>query len=316
MRIGVDIGGTNVAIGLLDDKFNIVSRVSIKTVVSRGCKSVVENIVNCIKDLCAEANLKLYQIESIGIGCPGRVDSEAQMLIYANNIPERNVPFCKLISEHMPRNVRVYIENDARCAALGESHFGVTKGADNSVLVTLGTGIGGGVMINGKVHKAKGGLGPEIGHMVIHTGGRECSCGRRGCWEAYASGTALINMTRAAIVSRPDSLINSLIGGDFSAISCKHPFIAARNGDSVAKHIVSQYIEYLAEGLANVANIFMPDIIAIGGGISNEGAYLIDPAVELAKKMMYSKNDSNCIIKKASLGNKAGTIGAALLPIS
>lgn len=316
MRIGVDIGGTNIAIGLLDDNFNIVSGISIKSMVSRGYKSIVDDIVSCIKELCADASLKLYQIESIGIGCPGRVDSETQTLIYANNIPDRNVPFCKLISERLPRNVRVYIENDARCAALGESCFGVTKGTDNSVFITLGTGIGGGVIINGRVYKSKHGLGPEVGHMAIHTGGRECTCGRRGCWEAYASGTALVNMTRAAIISRPDSLIYSLIGGDISAINSKHPFIAARNGDSAARYVVSQYIEYLAEGLANVANVFMPDVIAIGGGISNEGSYLIDPTAELVKKMMYSKNESNCIIKKAALGNNAGIIGAALLPLS
>lgn len=313
MRIGVDIGGTNIAVGLLDDNFNIISGVSVKTLAARGYKSMVQDIVDCIKKLCAETDVKLYQLECVGIGCPGRVDSESGTLIYANNIPDRNVPFCRLISDELPRNVPVYIENDARCAALGESFFGVTKGAKNSVFITLGTGIGGGIIINGKIYKTRSGLGPEVGHMVIHTNGRQCTCGRLGCWEAYASGTALINMTRAAIISKPDSLIYSLIGNDISAISSKHPFIAARKGDSTAQYIVSQYIEYLAEGLANVVNAFMPDVIAIGGGISNEGTDLIQPAAEMVKKLNYAKNESVCTIRQATLGNNAGIIGAALL---
>ncbi|MDD4496452.1 MAG: ROK family protein, partial [Eubacteriales bacterium] len=234
------------------------------------------------------------------------------VLIYANNINFRNTPMRDEFQKYIDKPV--FLENDANCAAYGESIAGAAKGIEHSAMVTLGTGIGGGLIINGKIFSGFNCAGAELGHTVIASGGDKCTCGRKGCWEAYASASALIRATKKAAEENPSSLINSLIESQLDRINAKTVFDAAKLGDAVAKRIVDQYIVYLGEGIVNIINAFQPEVVVIGGGVSNEGEYLLQPLREFVEKNRYTRREvPSAVIKRAELGNDAGIIGAALL---
>lgn len=311
MYIGVDLGGTKIAVGLVDETAKIIESVSVATKSERPCSEIVADMVDCIEKVCTKAGISRRQLLRVGIGSPGIVDKRSGVLVYANNIRERNLPLCAELSKHM--DCPVFIENDANCAALGESIAGVSSGISNSVMITLGTGIGGGIIIDGRIYSGSGGAGGEIGHMVIRHDGEQCSCGRRGCWESYASATALNRNVRRVIADFPNSLVAKLAKGDINNANCKIPFEAARQGDEIGKLIVNEYIEHVSVGIANIINIFQPEVMAIGGGIGNEGEPLIAPVRELSRKWVYSQDTPPCDIKHALLGNNAGIIGAAML---
>ncbi len=313
-RLGIDLGGTNIVAGVVDEDYKIVAKASCKTAVPRPESEICDSMAEVALQAIKEANLETDDIESVGIGVPGAVNPETGVIEYSANLFFHNWEVVKMMEERIYTKVK--IENDANAAALGEYLAGSAKGARNAVAITLGTGVGGGIIIDGKIYSGSNYAGAELGHMVIVKDGKECGCGRNGCWEAYASATGLINLTKQKILSeKPEfSYMLKLCNGDINNVSGRTAFDAKRAGDPIAKEVVDEYISYLATGLVNIINIFQPDILCIGGGISNEGENLLAPLRTVIENERYTKhNDKQTIICKCSLGNDAGIIGAAYL---
>ena len=309
MYIGVDIGGTNLVAGLVDDECRIVEKVK-----TRADKSVGDRaLLNAVADLCfevtAKGGLKPEDIRRIGIGTPGSVDSENGIIIFAGNLPFSSTPAVSMMKERW--DCPVYLGNDANAAALGEVYAGAAKGCSSALLVTLGTGIGGGIIIDRRIYAGFNGAAGEIGHMVIVADGELCTCGRRGCWEAYGSATGLIRMTREAMDNNKDSAMWDII--ENGHVSGKTAFIAARAGDAAGRAVVDTYIKYLGAGLTNMINILQPEMVCIGGGVCNEGDYLLEPLIGHARREQFKTSGRMTEIRVAELGNDAGVIGAAML---
>ena len=308
-HIGIDLGGTNIAAGVVDSSFNILSKASTPTKRPRPCRDICADMVKVALDAVEQAGLSADDIESVGVGAPGTVNSETGTIEYSNNLDFYNEPVADYIAEliHKP----VYIENDANAAAYGEYIAGSAKGASDAVCITLGTGVGGGIIIDGKIYSGFNFAGAEIGHMVVEADGPLCTCGRRGCFEVFSSATGLIRMTKEAMDADPTSKMHEMMGDH---ISGRLAFNAMRAGDESAKKVVDKYIKYLAIGITNTINIFQPEILCIGGGVCNEGDALMTPLREAVKEQVYSKRSAkNTEIVRASLGNEAGIIGAAFL---
>ena len=314
--VGIDLGGTNIAVGLCDEDLEILDKDSVPTWAKRPPEQIVSDMAHLTEKILARNGLTAQDISHVGIAAPGSVNGRTGTIEYANNLPFLDFPICKVFRSCLPVD-RVYAANDANAAALAEAVVGAAKGAPVSMLITLGTGIGGGIVMNGKIYDGSVNCaGAELGHTVIVSRGRQCSCGRRGCWEAYASATALATMTREKIFELQTKGIPSLLTdkGDDKAVSARTVFDAMRAGDRYAKEIVDEYIFYLAEGITNMINIFQPDILSLGGGISNERAYLTDPLTAIVERDQYTrKNAKKTRIVIAQLGNDAGIIGAAAL---
>ena len=312
-RIGIDLGGTNIVVGVVTNEGSIVYKESIPTegkdrTGDELVRVMAEETLNVIKN----AGLGEEDFTSIGIGTPGVADSKAGMLIYTANLPFQHTDFRGIFSEYT--KLPVYLNNDANCAALGEMVAGGAKGYSNVIMITLGTGVGGGIIVDGKIVTGFNNAAGELGHMVIHKGGELCNCGRRGCLERYASATALINFTRIAARYHPESVINKLCGGDYSKIDAKTAFDAKRAGDLIGTELVETYIRDLGEGIINFINIFQPEVLLIGGGVSNEREYLLQPLREYVFKYTYANEHiPQTTIRRAELGNDAGLIGAAML---
>jgi glucokinase len=309
---GIDLGGTNIAAGLTDENGTLVIKGSVPTGKERPYKDIIKDMAGLVLKLIDDANVKKDDVKSIGIGSPGTPDNARGILVYANNLPDFvNVPLREEMQKHI--NLPVILDNDANCAALAESVAGAARGFENSITVTLGTGVGSGVVIGGKVYSGFNYSAAETGHMVICSGGAQCTCGRKGCWEVYASATGLIEQTRETAKNNPGSLINTIVEGDLSKIDAKTAFDASRKGDPTGRAVVEKYIEYLAEGIVNLINIFAPEVVVIGGGISKEGEYLLAPLRKIVKANVYFKGKPQTQIKVAEMGNDAGIIGAAML---
>lgn len=310
MRIGVDIGGTNLVAGLVDDNFKLVCKADTPANAKRTDREIVDDVIMLCKKLMAENNLKLSDIESIGIGVPGCFDNENTVILFCENINFLNTPIGKWIREEI--DVPVYLGNDADCAALGEAYAGATKDARHSVMVTIGTGIGGGIIINKKIYNGFNSCGGELGHMVIKADGELCGCGRRGCMEAYSSATALVKQTKEAILKNPQSILAKTPLED---VNGKTAFDAMRAGCPVGTAVVEKYVEYFATGITNIINIFQPDMLVIGGGVSKEGKPFTDMIMKYVSRERYGENSGlpKTTICTAVLGNDAGVIGAALL---
>ena len=313
-RVGIDLGGTNIVAGVVDDNFNIVAKAKCKTAVPRPEGDVCDSMAEIVKQALRKAKVKMDEVDYIGIGVPGAVNPKTRIVETSPNLFFQNWEISKMMEERLHKYVKV--ENDANAAALGEFLAGSAKGSKNAVAITLGTGVGGGIIIDGKIYSGSNYAGAELGHMVIVKDGNECGCGRKGCWEAYASATALINMTKDAIKGENAEfsyMLNS-VDNDINNVNGKTAFDAMRAGDSTGKEIVEKYISYLATGLINVINIFQPDILCIGGGISKEGETLLAPLRTLIEKERFTKhNNKQTQICIATLGNDAGIIGAACL---
>jgi len=316
-RIGVDLGGTNIAAGIVDESGRILAKDSIPTRAERPAEEIGADIAYLSRKLCEDFGCSLDDIESVGIASPGIADNENGMVVYANNLPFRNFPIAKIVGDGLGGK-KVFVENDANAAAWGEAVCGAAGGTKNSVMITLGTGVGGGIIIDNKIYGGFNHAGAELGHIVIEYNGRPCSCGRKGCWEAYSSATALIKMTKEKLDECKEkgipTLMEELVAkkGKVSGITA---FNAYRMGDAPAKEVVDKYISYLACGLANIVNIFQPEIISLGGGISNEGDSLIEALLPLIRAEQYGGGGAIELtkIKIAKLGNDAGIIGAAML---
>ena len=309
--IGIDLGGTNIKAGVVNENYEIISKATTKTMLPRPAEEICADMAKVSLKAMEQAGLKLENIESIGIGTPGTANSETGIIEYSNNLGFLNLPVVELMQKHI--NKPFYVENDANAAAYGEFIAGAAKGANDAVCITLGTGVGGGIIINGKIYSGFNFAGAEIGHTVIDPNGPECTCGRKGCFEVFSSATGLVRMTKDAMLEDKASVMWQMNEED-GKVSARTAFNAMRAGDRAGKAVVDKYIRYLACGITNTINIFQPDILCIGGGVCNEGDPLLLPLKELVAKEIYTKNSAkNTEIVIAKLGNDAGIIGAAFL---
>ena len=318
-RIGIDLGGTNIAVGLVNEKYEIVSKTSTPTLAAeRSAEELADKMAELCRTVCGDRGLLLADVEAIGVACPGAVDVSNGVVGYCNNFAFDTFPVVELLRRKTGVK-RVYAENDANAAAWGEAVAGAAKGTKSSVMVTLGTGVGGGVVIDGKLFSGCNGAGTELGHMVIERGGVPCTCGRRGCWEVYSSATALVRMTKEKMEECAHTgrkTVMHKLAEARGKINGRTAFDAMRRGDAAASEVVGEYLSYLATGLANMINIFRPEVLSIGGGISGEGEALLRPLLPLIDREKYGGEitpDTKVTI--ARLGNDAGIIGAAFLEI-
>ncbi|MCD7890356.1 MAG: ROK family glucokinase [Ruminococcus sp.] len=310
--VGIDLGGTNIVAGVVDENYNIIAKASTKTNCPRPEKEIADDMAKMALQAVENANFTIDDIEWVGVGTPGIANSSTGIIEYSNNLGFKNTLMMKYIQETIDKPV--FIENDANAAAYGEYVAGAAKGAKNAVCITLGTGVGGGIIIDGKIYAGSNFAGAEIGHTVIEVDGAQCSCGRKGCFEAYSSATGLIRMTKEAMAADdPESIMNKM-AEEKGKVTARTAFDAMRAGDKSAKAVVDKYIKYLAAGITNTINIFQPDVLCIGGGVCNEGDPLLLPVKALVKEEVYTRNsDKNTEIVIAKLGNDAGIIGAAFL---
>ncbi|MDR3313458.1 MAG: ROK family protein [Oscillospiraceae bacterium] len=313
-RIGVDLGGTNISVAVVDEgnDYAILGRGQRKTLAPRPAEGIMDDIAAAVRDAVADANIPLAAVASIGVGTPGSVSKGSGMIAFANNLAFHHVPAKAMLEERLGRPV--FLDNDANCAALGEALAGSGKGVASFVAITLGTGVGSGIVIDGKIVNGVNDAAGECGHMVINIDGLPCNCGRQGCWERYASATALVEQTRDAMQDHPESLCWQLAEGDLENVNGKIPFDAWRAGDPVGSYVVMQYMRYLAVGLGNLINALQPSMICVGGGIGHEQENLLEPLREMVKKERYSiYAPVQTELVSAALGNDAGIIGAAAL---
>lgn len=313
--LGIDLGGTNIAVGVVNEDLAIVAKDSVPTGADREADAIIADMADLCKKVLADAGLTMADIEYAGIAAPGTANSETGVIEYANNLPFVNYPIADKLAS-MAVIDTVYIENDANAAALAEALAGVAKGAKHSVMITLGTGVGGGIILDGKVYCGFNHAGAELGHMVIKHRGRHCSCGRDGCWEAFSSATGLIHMTKVKLETCKEdgsAAIMEEVVKEAGKVSGKTAFVAMRKGCKAGAEVVDEYISYLACGLANIINIFHPDILSIGGGICNEGDNLLVPLKEKIWSQIDVDDDKRTKIVIAQLGNDAGIIGGAAL---
>ncbi len=309
--IGIDLGGTNIVSAVVNEKYEIVAKAKTPTNSPRSAEEIFDDIARVSIEAVEKAGLTIEDIESVGMGTPGTVNGEG-IIEFANNLGFKNVPAKEMLFERLGVE-NIFVENDANCAALGEAYAGVGNGSNNFVAVTLGTGVGSGIIVDGKIVNGVNFAGGECGHMVIMVDGEQCSCGRKGCWEAYASATALIRQTKKAMEEYPNSLMHK-IAAEEGKVSGRTAFDAMRKGDIAGIKVVEKYIKYVACGLINLVNALQPEIICIGGGICNEGETLMKPLrryVQSERYSIYSKIQTKIV--KAELGNDAGVIGAAIL---
>lgn len=311
--IGIDLGGTNIVASVVDDDYNIIGTSKTPTNSPRSADEIFDDVADVCEEAVKTAGLTMEDIDSVGMGTPGTVNQDG-VIEFANNLAFNNVPARTMLAKRINKpEEKVFIENDANCAALGEAYAGCGNGAKDFVAVTLGTGVGSGVIIGGKIVNGVNYAGGECGHMVIVVDGEQCSCGRKGCWEAYASATALIRQTKKAMEEYPDSLMHKLAKEE-GKVSGRTAFDAMRLGDIAGIKVVDDYIKYVACGLINIVNALQPEIICIGGGICNEGETLMKPLRRFVQSERYSIHSKiQTKIVKAELGNDAGVIGAALL---
>ena len=310
MYLGVDLGGTGIKIGLVDEKGSILHKDSCPTQAMEDYKIIVKDMADLIKKILNDTDMNTMEIKAIGIGCPGSIDDKNGVVLYANNLNLHNAPLSCELKKYF--DIPVYVGNDANCAALGEFFALNDENITDIVAITLGTGVGGGIIINKKIFTGTNGIAGELGHTVINVGGEKCSCGRNGCWEAYASATALIRDTEKAAKENPDSYVAKLVAENGGKASGEISFNAAKAGDETGKKLVENYVIYVAEGIVNIVNIFQPHAIVIGGGVSNAGDALLAPVEEYVKKNAYG-GALQTKISIAKLGNDAGIIGAAFL---
>lgn len=308
--IGIDIGGMSIKAGIVESDGTIVAKKTIETDVSSEQKTVAD-IAELIKSILFENNLSLDDVAGVGIGSPGSVYDEKGIIRYSCNLNFKNTPLVRMLQQSTGiRNIKV--SNDANCAALGETLFGAGKGAKNTVMITLGTGVGTGIVVDGKLLTGNHSAGAEGGHITINFGGATCGCGKKGHLEAYASATALMNQVRVAIEKHPESLLAKRAAQE--GVHGKLVFDCRDEGDKVAERVVKRYLRYVGIGLVNYANIFYPEVIIIGGGISNQGDKIEKPLQRYVSRNVYGAQFNPHIkVACATLKNDAGIVGAACL---
>lgn len=310
--IGIDLGGTNVAAGVVNERYEIIGRADCPTRAFHPAEEIADDMAQTARNALKDAGLTLEDVRWIGVGTPGSVNPLTGEVGLAANLGFHDTPLAKLIHERLLK--QTYVENDANSAALGEQLAGAAKGLSSTLLVTLGTGVGGGIIIDGKIRSGFNYKGGEIGHMGMVYQGVPCTCGKLGCIESYCSVTGLIRITKEAMQENPDSEMWKIVDGNLDAVNGRTSFDAMRKGDEAAKAVVVQYIDYLAYAVSSLINVFQPQAVVIGGGISKEGETLFAPVRERAYPQTFNHDPQNCTqILQAALGNDAGIIGAALL---
>lgn len=310
--IGIDIGGMTVKGIIMERDGSPLAQGSIATGSKDGGNAMCINIAALISKMADESKINLSEAVGVGVGCPGLIDSKNGTIVFAGNLGLENFPLGKAISNKVGLPVKV--TNDANAAALGEAKFGAGKEYSDSILVTLGTGVGGGVVIGGKLFEGNESKGAELGHSVIVVNGQQCGCGRRGCFEAYSSATALIRETKEAMLRDRGSKMWDFVGGDIDKVDGKTAFETEKQGDATAKLVVNNYVLYLSEGLLNLCNIFRPEAIMLGGGVCAQGDNLLNRLKVRMQALHYGYQGTPAVdLLIASLGNDAGIIGAAAL---
>lgn len=308
----IDLGGTNIGIGIVSEEGELVFKNSVPVEDNKNPEALLEQMAQGTLDTIAASGRELSDISFVGIGIPGLCKGEKGPVILAANINWHNVDAVSVLEKRI--GLPVFLGNDADCAAMGEYHSGSGKQYKSLIMITLGTGIGGGVVIDGKLFPGCNGFGGEFGHIPMVHGGVKCGCGKQGCFEVYGSANALKRETREMAEQHPESLIWEMCEGNLDNIGGRTAFDAADQGDETGKAIVEQYINYLADGISGIVNIFRPEVVVLGGGVSNQGASLLDPLNEkVAKLCVASESIEAPKVVRASLGNSAGIIGAGLL---
>lgn len=306
--LGIDLGGTNIAAGIVSEDGKIINKLFTPTLPQRSFEEIIKDMAFLCNKLLSESGIDISEIQAIGVGTPGAVDNKKGVVLNAGNLGWHNADIKNEMSKYF--RVPINIENDANAAAYGEyAVCGID--ADNFIFITLGTGVGGGIIINKKIYRGFNGAGAELGHCTLVHDGIKCSCGKAGCWEAYASVSALINQTREAIERNSNSLMAKLYK-ERGEVNGRTAFDAAKAGDVAAQNVLKKYLEYVADGICSMINIFEPEVLLIGGGISKEGDYLLNPIVDYCEKNWFCKNIRQTKIGIAALGNDAGIVGAAL----
>ena len=306
MLIGIDVGGTNLVAAKVNESGDILNKVSIPVNRTASAEVLCETLIDLAQQAANGEN-----IDAVGVGFPGLVDNASGTVLQTPNMPFRNTPFRTIFQEKW--NVPVYLGNDANCAAIGEYWAGAAKGRETAMMITLGTGIGGGLVIGGKLYAGFAGGGMEVGHMVIDPTGPTCGCGRKGCFEQFASATALIRDAKEQMKNHKGSRLWNACCGRIEDLQGIHVFQAADSGDPTAQKVLDTFIDHLAIGLANLINILQPEAICLGGGISNaQDDLFLDPLRVQVKKYIFDKN-APLTLERAKLGNDAGLVGAAML---
>ena len=311
IRIGIDVGGTGIQIGVVNRKNTIMKEGSIPTRTDLPFDQQVKQMADCVVETVHAAGLTVEDIESIGVGIPGIASAKTGEIIKCTNMGWFHVPFREVFTRYLKKPV--HIDNDANVAALAESVAGVSAGTSSSVFITIGTGIGSGIIINGKIWSGAHHIGGELGHVIFALDGVPCTCGNHGCLERYCSATALIRMARDAVAKQPDSLILSSVSGDPLKIEAKTVFDAAKANDPLAMKVYQFYIRCLAQAVASVVNLLDPEVIVLGGGVSKAGSFLLDPLTEEYPKYVLFNDQPLPPVRLAVLGSEAGIIGAAML---
>ena len=309
--IGIDLGGTNIAVGIVDENGKILCKGSTPTLLPRPYGPIIADIAKCSLETLERSGHTLDDVAAIGAGVPGILDPRTGIIPFCTNLGWHDVPFITELQKYIDKPV--YVGNDATVAGLAESVAGVSAGAHSSVFLTLGTGVGGGIVIDGKAYSGAHGVGSEIGHMIIELDGEECTCGNYGCFERYASATAIIREGRKAYAQHPDSLIGQLCGGDPDKITAKTIFDAAKESDPTAVKVFRRYVRALAHGIVTIINVLDPEVIALGGGVSLAGDFLLQAVREAVEPLVFFKTMPYARIELAKLGPDAGIIGAAML---
>lgn len=311
LRVGIDIGGTGIQTGIINEHYQIVSEGSIATQTDIPFSEQIKCIADCVKDTVKQGGFTFDDIESVGVGIPGIASKKTGEIINCTNMGWHHVPFRDEFAKYITKPI--YIENDANVAALAESVAGISAGTSSSVFITIGTGIGSGIIINNRIWSGAHGIGGELGHVIFDLNGIPCTCGNHGCLERYCSATALIRMGREAAGANPHSGLMKTVSGDLTRIEAKTVIDCAREGDPLAVSIYRTYIRYLSQAIASVVNLIDPEVIVLGGGVSKAGAFLIDPISAEYPQYVVFRDQEIPPVRLAVLGSKAGIIGAAML---
>ncbi len=309
--VGIDVGGTGLKAGVVDESGKILSKVSCPTLVERGAEPVVNDMAHLALKAVEAANLTVDDVKAVGVGIPGIEDPRTGRVPFCTNLYWHDVPLVEWMRRVIDKPI--YVGNDATVAGLAESVSGVSAGVKNSVFITLGTGVGGGIVLDGKVYSGSNGVGSEIGHMITVAGGEQCTCGNKGCWERYASATAIIRMGVESANRNPDGALAKAVGGKLEDITAKHVIDLAKAGDPDCAKVFDAYVYHLCVGLVSIINFIDPEVIALGGGVSAAGDFLLDAVREKLPSMIFYKAMPYARIELATLGNDAGIIGAAML---
>ena len=309
--LGIDVGGTGIKIGVVDENGKIIAEGETPTLVGRPYEDIIRDMGTCAKDVLAKSGKDETELASIGIGIPGIADQKTGVVIFCTNMGWKDVPLRTELQKYI--NKPVFIDNDATVAGYAESVCGVSAGCHSSVFMTLGTGVGGGIVIGGRPWSGFHGVGSEIGHIPMDIGGEPCTCGNYGCLERYASATAIIRMGKQAVLQHPESELYTACGGDVNKMTAKMVFDCAKEGDDVAMKVFNRYVDYMCKAIYTIITFLDPEMIVLGGGVSKAGNFLLDAIRDRIPRYLLFKTLPYPRIEIAKLGADAGVIGAAML---